>query len=208
MSSDSLYRRLSNSKTKYSEKLVRRSIVIIRNSTNEQLVKKHKDFIFDCLSKIIVKNINNFFNLIKNIDKGYVIHEKDDIVIECFIILDKCIEKFNLTMKDKKFYFYYNKSLSQGLYRLKEKNYGVKQNKYKHIDVNDVVNFDKTTFTHIKSYPLFLNKNFTNKEILLMQSKLGEEKIEFFCKKVEISHNEYYKILRSIKSKIDKKYFS
>lgn len=203
---NTLYKFLNTCNIKYSEKNIRRSIIVIRITTNERLRNKHKDFIFQSVSKIIVRNVNNFFNLIQDIEKGHVIHEKDDIVNECFVILQNCIDKFNLTNKSFKFYFYLNKACSQGLYRLKEKHYCNKSNKHQYNDVNDILNFDSSTFTSSSSYPLFLDKNFTKKEILLMQSKLDEEKIEDFCKKIEISKNEYYKILKNIRVKIQKNY--
>ncbi len=206
--SDFLYRQLRSSSNKYSEKKIRRSIIIIRNSSNKRLIEKQKRIIFDCVGKMILKNVNNFFNLIKDIENGHVIHERDDIVIECYLIVDKCIEKFDLLEKKYKFYFYVNKSLGQGLFRLKEKNYGFKTGKYSHKSVEELVDRDEKTFCYIKNYPLFLEKNFTNKEILLMQSKLQEEKIEDFCKKIEITKSEYYRLLKRIKSKIDKNYLT
>lgn len=208
MSGEILYRSLLDSKVKYSEKMVRRSLIVIRHSSNERLVEKHKRFIFECSCKIIVRNTNNFFNLIKNVECGQVIHEKDDIVNECFLIMNKCLSKFNLKEKKYKFYFYVNKSISQGLYRMKERNYGLSTGKYSYINAGDVVEYEKKTFTHINNYPLFLEKNFSNKEILLMQSKLQEEKIEDFIIKAEITKSEYYRILKSVKSKIGKKYLS
>lgn len=206
--SDIIYRNLCESKTKYSEKLIRKNIILIRYSSNQKLITKSKKIIFDCVSKIVVKNVNNFFNLIKDIETRHVIHEQDDIVSECFVVVDKCICKFNMNEKRYKFYFYLNKSLSQGLYRLKEKNYSVKTSKYSYISASDVVDYDQRTFHYIKNYPLFLDKNFTNKEILLMQSKLQEEKIDDFCKKVEMTKGEYYRILKSVKIKIQKNYLS
>ncbi len=206
--SDLFYRKLCRTKAKYSERIIRRSIIIVRLSSNQRLVDKHKKIIFDCVAKMVIKNTNNFFNLIKDIEKGHVIHEQDDIISECFIIVDKCIVKFNLADKRFKFYFYLNKSLSQGLYRLKEKNYGASKQKYSFVDASEVVDYEPSTFCFIKNYPLFLDKNFTNKEILLMQSKLQEEKIDDFCSKTEITKSEYYRILKSVKKKIEKNYLT
>lgn len=206
--SDKLYRELCQKTDKYSERKIRRSIIIIRHSSNNRLVRKQKQIIFDCVSKIVVKNINNFFNLIKDVEKGHVIHEYDDIVSECFVIVDKCVEKFNLAEKRYKFYFYLNKSLGQGLYRLKERNYGSKTGKYAYVDALNSIEYNEDTFTYIKNYPLFLDKNFSNKEILLMQSKLQEEKINDFCKKTEMTKSEYYRVLKSVKNKIDKNYLT
>ena len=204
--SDLLFKQLCASDKKYSEKMIRRCIIITRHTTNPRLIEKSKRKIFEYVGKMVVKNVNNFFNLIKDIEKGQVIHEQDDIVSECYVIVDKCIDKFNMTEKHYKFYFYLNKSLSQGLYRLKEKNYGVKTQKYSFIAASDVVDYDKKTFSYIKNYPLFLEKNFSNKEILLMQSKLQEEKIDDFCKKAEMTKSEYYRVLKSVKIKIEKNY--
>jgi len=202
-----MYNQLLQKKIKYNEKLVRRSIIVVRHSTNRRTSDKHKMFLTYSLSSIIVKNVNNFFNLLKDVDKVYIIHEKDDIVAECYVMLNKCIENFNVRMTDKKFYFYFNKSLSTGLWRLKEKVY----NKNKTMgmsDFSEIAKYEQSTFTHNNQYPLLLQKNFSDREILIMQSKIDEEKIADCCKKLEITRGEYYKILLTIKSKINRKYLT
>jgi hypothetical protein len=205
--STTLYNILARKDATYKEDLIRRSIILIRNSKNERTIDKHKMFIYDSVSSIIVKNTNNFFNLVSEIEKHRLIHEKDDIVVECYIILDKCVEKFSLKNPDWKFYFYLNKSLAQGLFRLKTKTYDNKQI-YSTLDFAKIDNYDKNTFSTVNNYPLFLDKNFSDKEILLMQSKISEENIADFCKKIEIARSEYYRLVASIKKKINRKYLT
>lgn len=192
----------ARNKSKYSEQLIRRSIRVIRNSTTKRTIDRHKLYIIDVLSPIIVKNVNNFFNLLKDVESHQILHEKDDIVAECYIILDNCIRKYSLGREDSKFYWYCNKSFSIGLFRLKDKIYKMKG--YNSVDFSDVSLHNQKGFSHTMTHPLLLGKNFSDKEILLMQSKIEDEKIQDFCKKIDISRTEYYKILRNVKVKVNK----
>lgn len=198
------------SKKRYNETLIRRSILVIRNSTSHRTIERHKLFIIDALSPIIIKNVNNFFNLLKDLESHQILHEKDDIVAECYIILDKCIQNYCIDPSDKryrddsKFYWYCNKSFSIGLFRLKGKVYQMKG--YNSVDFSDINLHNREGFSHTMVHPLLLGKNFSDKEILLMQSKIEDEKIQDFCKKIDISRTEYYKVLKSIKAKVNKQY--
>lgn len=201
----SLYSVLQKSKVAYNNRFIRKCLIICKYSTRESVRSRHKRYIYESVGSLTLKNVNNFFNLIRGVEKHLVLHEKDDIISECYLILDKCIEKFDLTEKDKKFYFYYNKSLIFGLMRIKKKQYNNKLN-YQCVDFCDIESFDKRTQNEMQNHPLFLRNNFTDKEILLIQSKLEEEKIDNFCKKLGITKKEYYDTFNSIKKKINKKY--
>lgn len=204
--SDYLYKDLQRKSIQYSEQGVRRSIVVIRISKNKRLLDKHKEFLLRSCSTIIVRNVNNFFNLIQNVESGQKIHTQDDIVMECYIILNNCVEKFDLELESK-FYFYLNKSLAQGLHKIIEKNYDKKFGRDVYLDINVVCNYKQESFSVNDSNPLLLDKNFTKSEVLLMQSKIQEEQPESFCGKLGITRNEYYNLLKSIKNKLEMNYF-
>jgi hypothetical protein len=201
-----LYKFLKDNEIKYCEKSVRKSVAILKVVKNGRVAEKHKKILMLLCSKIIIKSVNGFFFLIRGIEKGNVIHEQDDIVQECFLILNKCIEKFDLKNPDYRFYFYVNSAMQKGLYRLKEKEYSSISNKHIYVNISEVVEHD-TMIVKGMNHPLFLGKNFTKKEILLMQSKLDDEHIDDFCEKIDINKAEYYKVLKTIGRKINKNYF-
>lgn len=202
--SELLFNSIMKDRCKYSEKDVIKCIVIIKNSSNDKLIQKKKELIIKYSSKIILRNVVNFFNQLRGVESGKICHEKDDIVSECYMILDNCIENFNLN-SGYKFYFYLNKAMMRGLNKLKKKSYrGESCSTY--IDSNEVCKFDWRTFSSEESNPLLLEKIFTKKEVLLMQSRIQEQKIDEFIKSVEISRTEYHKILKRIREKIKNNY--
>jgi hypothetical protein len=199
--STTLYNSLQKAGVPYDEREVIKSIIVIRKSSNLKLLEKHKNYMYNALGTIIIKNVNNFFNMVKELPKELVIHTKDDIVIECYIILTRCINKFDITRPD--FFFYYNKSLSHGLYRFKNKNY-----KEKNFTVNydDVSAYEQKTFTKQDFNPLLLNENFTDLELHLIDSKTNGTSVDTFIKQANITRVIYFNTLKSIKDKIDKHY--
>lgn len=203
--SDSLYQHILQQRCKYSEKSVVKSIVYIKNSTNEKLIDKHKQEIVKYTSKIILRNVANFFNQLRGLDQSKIHHSKDDIVSECYLIINNCIEKFDLR-SGYKFYFYLNKSMMRGLNKLKKESYrGESGSPF--IDAIEICKFDWRTFSTEENNPLLLEKIFTKKEVLLMQSRVQEQTIDEFIKSIEISRTEYHKILKRIREKINKNYF-
>lgn len=190
---------------KYSEKEVRKCVSVLKCCKDGRTSERFKNELLFMCSKIITRNVQGFFVAIRSIDEHNVIHTQDDIISECVIVLDKCIEKFDLSKIEYKFYFYLNSSIQKSLWRLREKEYSSESSKHIHIDINDVVNFQNDLQTTSPN-PLLLDINFTKKEILLIQSKINGEKIEDFIKKLDITKVEYYKLLKIIVSKVDVKY--
>jgi hypothetical protein len=162
---------------------------------------KHREYIFKSMSGIIIKNVNNFFNLIKGVDNSLIIHEKDDIVSECYLILNKCIEKFDISLKDSKFYFYYNKALSSGLYRIQERTY---HGRYENVCITELNRKSNKVHTLQPSNPLLLDLSFSENEILLINSRVEQISMKDFCLNNNISKVEYNNMLSNIKDKINK----
>ena len=146
--STTLFNSLMRSSTQYDEVKIKKSIIVLRRTHSLKVLEGRKNYIYQALAIIIVKNVNNFFNLVKDIPKENVIHCKDDIVVECYIILNKCIEKFNLDNPDWAFHFYFNKALSHGLFRFKNKHY--RPGKF-NVNYDDVSAYENRTFTKNES---------------------------------------------------------
>jgi hypothetical protein len=197
----SVYRMLvKNSEYSYDAKKVTRLIVLIKRIPDERLKDKYKQDLFIHLSKLITKAINNFFNLIKDINQEKIIHTKEDICSECFIIMNKCVTNCEIS-ELKKFYFYINTSLNRGIYRVYEKNYK------KHFDVLD--NSDKTEalilskkYTHHFDNSAIDLKNFTKAEMDLIEFKLSGQKLSTFLKTKNISSSQYYLVFDSVVKKL------
>lgn len=197
------YNTVARSKIEYSNRKILQLIIIIKRSTNERAVEKAKvDLIFQ-LHKIIVKNVNNFYNLIKNIEKE-PLHEPDDLLGECYFVLQKCVRDFKIE-KGKYFYWYYNKALTRAMIRIIEKNY------YKHTLV-DFVNEEYVDSTFLVNpnqesglvdfYMEMFDLN--DQERRVLRSKMNKEKIEDFVKEnKDISWNKYFPILASVRKKLE-----
>lgn len=193
----SLYTQLKNSSIRYDEDKVKNCLIVIRNSKNDKLVEKSKMLIYNSLSNIIVKNVNNFFNLIKRVEAHRVLHERDDIVTECYVILNKCIKNFDVN-SGKNFFFYFNKALSLGLHRLAKKNY--KDDIYFN-DYDVVHKFETNTFSNVALDPVMLdNVKFTLEHTEYIDSRLADEKINDFISRKGITRTAYYKIVNEVKS--------
>lgn len=120
-------------------------IIRIRFSTEERLRNELKVELFLMMSKVIVKNIENFWYLAK--PHGYANHiiETTELISECFIALEISIKNFGARKTGNvrynvfqikpgteneyiydystklDFYFYYNKTLTQRLNRTVQK---------------------------------------------------------------------------------------
>lgn len=190
---NSLYNSLSRKYIKYNDTLVRKSIKIIRSAPNTRIADRERAKILDMMSRVIVKGVNNFFKLMSNVEQNdnVIIHTYDDIVAECYIILDKCVEKFDLE-NENKFYFYFNKSVNQGLFRIQERCY-----RTKNIDINEPKyrNFGSETI----ETPILLENILNDKQMLVINSKLENQDVHEFCKMMKMTSIEYNNILRQSK---------
>lgn len=197
------YNHLSRCKVEYSNKEVLRCLILIKKSTNTRLVDECKVKLINQLHQIIVKNIDNFFNLIKNVSKE-PIHTKDDMVGESYIVLQKCVRDFQIK-KGKYFFWYYNKSLTRAFIRIVERQYT------KHSLVDSVMDeYEDFAFTsnsnqeqdlaqyYIQSYGLDKNEKRVAKSLLN-----GEKLQDFLKNNKDISWNKYYMLVASIRVKFE-----
>ena len=191
---------VKQSSKQYDKQFVNRSLLHIKYSENQALKDKLKLEIYYSQSKLIVKAINNFFSLVKTIPGEKVIHTKEDIASECYIVMSKCIE--NLKIKDlKKFYFYLNTSLNRAMYRLYERRYK------KHFDVlpnsDDVmIIMDNTGYDDHFDLTSVDLKGFSTIEIEVIKFKFSGEKLSVFLKTVKLTSIEFQEHLENVREKL------
>ena len=195
---------LKHSNKAYDATFVNRALLQIKKSNNQVLVDDLKLKIFFSQSKLLVKAINNFFSLVKTCSEEKVIHTREDIASECYLVMSTCIR--NLKIKDlKKFYFYLNTSLNRAMYRLFERNYK------KHFDI--VNNNDDTEalmlntgyIDHFDLTEIDL-KGFSELEIKIIKFKYSGERLSVFLKIIKVKNVEYQEMLEVIKLKLTKLY--
>lgn len=190
----------------YDKKEVRKLLIRSKKSKSLRITRKNKEILFILLSNIVIKNIENFFNYCKQ--KGYkeLIHERDDLVGESFMVLDKCIEKYDLQFGTI-FYWYYNRALSNRMLRIIERTYYKSRNSSRipegseyYMETKQTTQI-KTDFTDI----LFKNCNISETEKKIIEAKMQKSSIKDLLEKdLMITSNEYYKIVNKLKNKLSR----
>jgi hypothetical protein len=201
----SLFNTLRNSQVRYDEDNVRRSLVVIRHAKSSRLINAHKENIMMALSQIIVKNVNNFFNLVRHTEECRLLHEKDDIVGECYMMLEKCLQKFDIN-RNKNFFWYYNKSLSMGLFRLAKRVY--KKDVY-FKDFSDLYGGEnKLMHNKIQQAldPMIMRIDFSPEQIEYLESKINDEKIGDFLSRTGVQRTVYTRLGKEVKVKLQSYY--
>jgi len=197
---------LKDTNNSYDKRKITQHILICKNCKNKRLIEKSKVELFISMSKIIVKNVNNFIYLTKDYNKEPLFSE-DDLVNECFITLEKCIKSFDINM-DKEFFWFYNKATSRMLLRIIERNY---KKRGAIVDIEDFSAYNnefvnKNNYDFLQFY--LESIKFTNLEKKVIESKLEMVRLKDFLKKNKnINNNKYYSILNSIKEKIRRFYY-
>lgn len=184
----------------YNVKAVNRLVLIIQKTTNKALTDKSKLELFNYLTKAVDKNVNNYLLLARNsgMGEGY---EVDELVIELFLIMNKCIEKYVVNKKNN-FYFYFNKSASRTLFSLYEKELKKSADTIR-LD-GDRLNY-KTEIQHSVDTMLLDFLDLTENEKLICMSKINEQRREdFLLENLEITNNAYHLCMKSIKTKLKK----
>lgn len=111
-----LKRTIFKKNARYNSKLVNACIMRIRYGHRKDLtIRGYKMFIFKMMRAVVEKNICNYTNLL-NGTPCRDIPDHDEIIAECWIIFDKCLEKFVINKKNN-FYFYFNKAMSRNFFR-------------------------------------------------------------------------------------------
>ena len=99
------YEFLERADAQFDKKEFARDFYKIRKSKRDLIVTNAKARVFLSLRVITVKNIENFFSICKKYNYTDLIHTRNDLVTEFYIIFDKCLKGFNIKEKTN-FYWY------------------------------------------------------------------------------------------------------
>ena len=186
----------------YNAALVEKFITIIKTSKNPKRVSAFKTLVFKMMKDIVKKNIANYLNLLRNTEVEEL-PERDELVADCYIIFDKCVDKF-ITGCGYNFYFYFNKSLSRNFFRDYQKE--VKRNNLttEITDVLTIVNSSFHTTEISESADFFMAQlQFTEVEMRVCNSRInGQKTSEFLKQNPDVSNSMYSKTLKSVKDKL------
>lgn len=197
----SLYSELmKNADLNYDNGKVTAYIMVIKKTKNVSLQRQAKYKLYFCLSKIFVKAVNNFSSLTKTVPPQKLLHSQEDIAIECFLVLDKCVEKLDMKYL-KQFYFYLNSALNRAIYRIYEKEYKKKSNVIENTDENEFLVSNKGYNQHLDCSSIDLS-HLTELERDVLDFKLSGDKLSKFLKKQNIPSTRYYQVYESAKEKI------
>lgn len=101
----------------YRPKQVNKFLVMIKFGNTERRRLAFRNLVFRMMKDIVVKNITNYLNLLNNTPvPSEDFPPRDELVSECFLVFDKCIEKYKV-LPSHNFYFYFNKSLSRKFFK-------------------------------------------------------------------------------------------
>lgn len=183
---------------KYNRKFINVCIMRIRfGKRSEKAIRGYKTYVFKAMRDIVKKNIQNYLNLL-NGSPCRDIPEYDEIISECYIVFDKCLEKYKVT-KYNNFYFYFNKALSRNFYRCYQKELN-----FPNVELSSeiaTVHPDLASHKSVDTTELLLhNLKFSEIEIMVCRSRLnGEKGTEFLRKNKEITQKQYNDAMKNIK---------
>lgn len=196
------YENLQKSNFLYNKKEVYKNLIKIKKSTNHRVVDEAKLEVFLSLRTIVMKNIENFYILSKPYQE--IIHTKDDLISECYIVLDNCISKLDLR-KFSTFHWYYNKSLTWRMQRIIENTYYKYRGSVRVDEDLEEFVFSKMFSNSDVDLLDFQLNNFgiTEEEKVLMLSKVNKVKIKDYIEENNgMTWNKYFKLFSSIKEKL------
>jgi len=188
----------------YDQERVERYIDVIQTTDNPLRKKGYKDLVFKMMKDIVLKNVGNYINLMNgsNLD----IPERGEIIADCYIIYDKCLEKYK-TNQGFNFYFYFNKSLTRNLYTMC-KELEIERNTNKVSYVEDVTIYSsrvKIDGLDSGTDLLIRTLGLTEIEQRVCRSKiLGMNSADFLSENEDVTKTEYHKSLRRIKEVLSK----
>lgn len=183
----------------YKMKFVNRCIAIIRFSKNERRVQAYKNLVFKMMRDIVKKNIANYLNLLQGIEQKDTLPERDELVADCYIIFDKCLEKYVLG-RGYNFYFYFNKSLSRNFFR----DYQKEMQRNRKVEITEALSTVHEGF-HDTSEPdttemLMEHLGLDELEKRICRSRmLGQKTSEFLEENPDITNGQYSRCLKRIK---------
>lgn len=184
----------------YNVKKVNRLVLIIQKTSDQRLMDESLLSLFNYMKKVVDKNINNYLLLVRNASVREA-YESEELVIECYLIMTKCIKKYKV-MKGNNFYFYFNKSLSRTLYRLFEKEQKRNVERFESTNTSALSKLTNNMSCSVDGLVLD-NLNFTEVEKLICMSKVKEQKREdFLIENPNVTNNMYYICMKNIKTKL------
>lgn len=199
---------LDRSKIPRDNNKIRKLILLLKIKRNEkQLIE-----LFNCLSDITVKQINNLFFLIRFEEVKFI--ENDECISESFIVFERCLRGFKAS-NDNDFVVFYNVSLLRHFVRLKNK-------AYRHNTKNERIRFDSydnESFLNLfdskvndKQMSLLINDLYSMglnlNELRLLTSKflLNERKKDFMKNNEDFNENLYQSTFNNLRKKIKEFY--
>lgn len=175
---------------KYKRKFINACIMRIRfGHRSEETIRGYKTYIFKAMKDIVNKNICNYVKLLEG-SPCRDIPEYDEILSECYIIFDKCLEKYKVK-KYNSFYFYFNKAMSRKFYKCYQREINMP-----HTELSDEMTsvlpclFDNRNVDGVEL--LFHNLGIKGLERRVCLSRLrGEKGTEFLKKNKKVTQKQY-----------------
>jgi hypothetical protein len=154
------------------------------------------------MKDIVKKNISNFLNLLRGIDSPDI-PERDDLVTNCYITFDKCLEKY-IVGRGYNFYFYFNKSLSRNFFREYQREM---QRSNASAEVTEAMSYVskemRVDAVHSSVDFVMDNLQFTPLEKKICHSKMsGQRASDFLKMNPEVTNSQYSRALKSVKNKL------
>lgn len=183
---------------KYKRKFINACIMRIRfGNRSEETVRGYKTYIFKTMKNIVTKNICNVVNLL-NGSPCREIPSYDELVSECYIIFDKCLDGYKIT-KTNSFYFYFNKAMSRKFYKMYCDEIDMPME-----ELSTEMSAVLPSLAHNKHVDtmelLFYNLGFNGLEKRICLSRLkGERSSEFLRKNKKVTQKQYSETLQKIK---------
>lgn len=183
----------------YKARFVNRCIAIIRFSKNERRVQAYKNLVFKMMKDIVKKNICNYLNLLQNTERKDMLPERDELIADCYLIFDKCLDKYIINKKYN-FYFYFNKSLSRNFFR----DYQKELQRNKKVEITEALTTVHQGF-HDRSEPdttelLMSQLGFDELKQRICRSRmLGQKTSEFLEENPDITNGQYSRCLKRVK---------
>ena len=186
----------------YDAEQVERYIGIIQTSTSSKRVRAYKNLVFMMMKDIVKKNISNFLNLLRGIDSPDI-PDRDDLVTNCYITFDKCLEKY-IVGRGYNFYFYFNKSLSRNFFREYQREM---QRMNTSAEVTEAMSYVSKEMrvgaVHSSVDFIMENLQFTPLEKKICHSKMsGQRASDFLKMNPEVTNSQYSRALKSVKNKL------
>lgn len=185
----------------YSNARVCRFIEIIQTTDSEKRKVAFKQLVFRMMKDIVNKNISNYLNLITNTKLVEEPPEYGELIADCYIIFNTCVNGFKL---GHNFYFYFNKSLSRNFFRNYQKLVKQKNTVFELTDAIEAINEEMHVAHNHVSIELVMEQLEMNElEKRICRSKLnGQKSAEFFEENEDVTQFEYSQALKSVKVKL------